>query len=83
MYNRSEKESYRKKIEELISGRQKRSRKDDNDNSSDDANYSNINENEDISMLSDDIRENVNTNDINGTRVEGIRKYLGINKINL
>jgi len=82
MYNRDKKDNYRKKIEELISGRQKRSRREDNDDSSDDANDSNINENED-SMLSDNIGENVNTNDINSTRVEGIRKYLGINKINL
>src|SRR5581483_12437407 len=69
MYNCSKKDNYRKKIEELIGGRQKRSRKDtssskinaDNDDITinDNSSTSNVNE-DDVNMLSDDISENDN-----------------------
>lgn len=108
MYNRTKKDNYRKKIEELIGGRRKRSRDEtssskasaDNDgvdgNSNDiiiddsfsDNSLSKINE--EVNFTPGDISGNSNANKIyvqkwspGGTKVEGIRKYLGTNKINL
>ncbi|MBV8803275.1 MAG: hypothetical protein JO131_10015 [Gammaproteobacteria bacterium] len=104
MYNRNKKDNYRNKIEELIGGRKKRSRKgssgsktsnndadndviinvdgSSNDNTNDD-NTSNIFE--DINATSSNIDS---TNKIriqkwipDSIKVEGIRKYLGTNKI--
>jgi hypothetical protein len=85
MYNRSQKENFRKKIEELIGGRgkQKRSRKDDtttiDDNSNDNANNDNINN--DL-MISNDTETSSSVNKIHvqrwisgNTKIEGIRKY--------
>lgn len=99
MYNRSKKDNYRKKIEELIGGRQKRSRKDtsssktnaDNDDITinDNSSMSNVNE-DDVNMLSDDISENDNIKNIHvqkwspsSKNIEGIRKYLETNKIKI
>ena len=104
MYNRNKKDNYRNKIEELIGGRKKCSRKgssgsktsnndadndviinvdgSSNDNTNDD-NTSNIFE--DINVTSSNIDS---TNKIriqkwipDSIKVEGIRKYLGTNKI--
>jgi hypothetical protein len=90
MYKRSKKDNYRKKIEEMIGGGQKRKISSDIDN--DDTNI--INDN-DIDVVNVDINEStsdINNNDKNDepnidrirvqrwtpnrNRVEGIRKYL-------
>lgn len=99
MYSRSEKDSYRKKIEELIGGKQKRLRKDtsssktntDNDviinfdNSSNDIFDDSIsNINEDVNMTSGDTNKiHVHKWTSGGIKVKDIRKILGTNKINL
>lgn len=105
MYVRAKKDIYRKKIEELIGGRRKRSRNktsadadnDDVDGNSNDiiiddsfSDNSKSNINEEVNIIPGDISGNDNANKIyvqrwtpGSTKVEGIRKYLGTNKINL
>ena len=106
MYKRSKKDDYRKRIEEMIGGSQKRSRESSANNNNIDnynTNISNdttsiidcsINDSNDdvVNIVSSDINENdeLNINKIRvqrwnpvSTRVEGIRKYLEANKINL
>ena len=95
MYNRDKKDSYRKKIEQLIGGRKKRSRKDSSSNSNDANNNITISSNDNTN---DDDTSNKNidddTNEIGSTsrihiqkwipgnrKIEGIRKYIGINKL--
>lgn len=105
MYNRTKKDNYRKKIEELIGGKRKRSRNetssskanadnDDVDGNSNDFIIDDSFSDNSISKINEevpgDISGNSNANKIYvqkwtpvSTKVEGIRKYLGTNKINL
>lgn len=111
MYKRSKKDDYRKRIEEMIGGSQKRSRESSaNNNNIDNYNTNisndttsiidcNINDSNDdvVNIVSSDINDSssgindeLNINKIRvqrwnpvSTRVEGIRKYLEANKINL
>lgn len=111
MYKRSKKDDYRKRIEEMIGGSQKRSRESSANNNNIDnynTNISNdttsiidcsINDSNDdvVNIVSSDINDSssgindeLNINKIRvqrwnpvSTRVEGIRKYLEANKINL
>lgn len=82
MYNRNVKDEYRKKIEELIGGRQRSNSGGDVINIIDDDDDTN----KDINMSSCDT--NSNTIRITrwtpvATKIEGIRKYLEANKINI
>jgi hypothetical protein len=116
MYKRSKKDDYRKRIEEMIGGSQKRSRESSANNNNIDnynTNISNdttsiidcsINDSNDdvVNIVSSDINDsssgindNAKNDELNinkirvqrwnpvSTRVEGIRKYLEANKINL
>jgi hypothetical protein len=103
MYKRSKKDDYHKRIEEMIGGSQKHSRKSFDNSSKSDNNNINIsdttsvininNGNDDASSDINDSSSGINDNAKNeiciqrwnsvGTRVEGIRKYLEANKINL
>jgi hypothetical protein len=116
MYKRSKKDDYRKRIEEMIGGSQKRSRESSANNNNIDnynTNISNdttsiidcsINDSNDdvVNIVSSDINDsssgindNAKNDELNinkirvqrwnpvSTKVEGIRKYLEANKINL
>ena len=112
MYKRSKKDDYRKRIEEMIGGSQKRSRESSaNNNNIDNYNTNISNDTTSIIDFSNDDVVNIVSSDINdsssgindnakndelninkirvqrwnpvSTRVEGIRKYLEANKINL
>lgn len=80
MYNRSKKDNYRKRIEEVIGGRQKRSRGNSVTASNDSSSGTNDNAKNDEPNIN---KIRVQRWNPVGTRVEGIRKYLGTNKIKL
>jgi len=103
MYKRSKKDEYRKRIEEMIGGSQKRSRVSSNSSNIDNYNTDSISKEKENDSNNDASSNDINDSssgiaendefDINkirvqkwnpvSTKVEGIRKYLEANKINL